>query len=95
MQNGMMLATIPARHGVDELSTYLNLRNFDVSKMTAQIISHMLPYQSVTESAPEMEPVKDMYDSILEFLYGLYDQYVASHNADFEEEKILVENIEE
>ena len=40
--------------------------------------------KSVTESAPELEPVKDMYDAILSFLYGLYDQYNADNNAKWE-----------
>ena len=35
----------------------------------------------VTESAPELEPVKELYDAILSFLYGLYDQYAADYNA--------------
>ena len=88
MQNGMMLATIPAKHGVPELSAYLNLRNFDHAETGSQLTTHMPSYQSVTEFAPEMEPAKDLYDAILEFLYGLYDQYVEGHNADFEAVKI-------
>jgi hypothetical protein len=48
----------------------------------------MLPYHSITESAPELAPAKDLYDAILEFLYGLYNQYVERHNADFEAVKI-------
>jgi hypothetical protein len=95
MQNGMMLATIPAKHGVPELSAYLNLRNFDGPKITSQIISHMLPYHSITEPVPELAPAKDLYDSILKFLYGLYDQYVESHNAEYEKAKVSTDSIEE
>lgn len=87
IQNGIMLATIPAKHGIDELSAYLNLRNFDFSEVTWQLIRYMLPYHSITEEAPEMEPVKDTYDSIMEFLYSRYDQYNAEFTAMAEEAK--------
>jgi len=87
IQNGIMLATIPANRGIDELSAYLNLRNFDFSEVTWQLIRYMLPYHSITEEAPEMEPVKDTYDSIMEFLYSRYDQYNAEFTAMAEEAK--------
>lgn len=93
MRNGMMLTTIPASRGIIELSASLNLRKYDYSGVTAQAATYMLPYQSVIESVPELESVKDLYDSILEFLYGLYDQYSFSHNAEMETTKLTPEEI--
>lgn len=88
IKNGVMLVTIPDSAKCEELSALTVLRNYDPGLLKTQITSHMLPYRSITESAPEMEPVKDLYDAILEFLYGLYDQYMEGHNADFEAAKI-------
>lgn len=81
MLNGLMLPTIPANRPLKELRVGLNFRNFIFDDLNGVIITYMLPYEPVTESAPELEPVKDMYDSILKFLYGLYDQYNAEWNA--------------
>lgn len=81
MLNGLMLPTIAASRPLEELSLSLNIRNYDFQDLNALITTYMLPYQPVTESAPEMEPVKDLYDAILSFLYGLYDQYNAEWNA--------------
>ncbi len=88
MDNGIMLVTIPDSKKLKELSALTELRNYESGLLGSQIITHMLPYQSVVESAPELEPVKDLYDAILEFLYGLYDQYAASHNTNYEAAKI-------
>lgn len=88
IKNGVMLVTIPDSAKCEELSALTVLRNYDPGLLNTQITSHMLPYRSITESAPEMEPVKDLYDAILEFLYGLYDQYMEGHNANFEAAKI-------
>ncbi len=84
IRNGIMLVTIPDSAKFKELSALTNLRNFDHEATGSQLVTHMLPYQSIVESAPEMEPVKDLYDAILEFLYSLYDQYAEIHNADIE-----------
>lgn len=91
MRNGIMLTPIPKEEKFTELSAMPLFRNYSIWEVGKQYFSYMLPYQSVTESAPELEPVKDMYDAILEFLYGLYDQYVASHNADIEATMIPAE----
>lgn len=69
----------------------LNFRNYSFDDLNGVIITYMLPYEPVTESAPELELVKDMYDAILEFLYGLYDQYNADWNARFEAAMIPAE----
>lgn len=85
--NGMSLVTIPDSRPFKELSALTVLRNYEFGLLSSVIIANMLPYQSITETAPEMEPVKEVYDSILEFLYGLYDQYSADWNAKCEEIK--------
>ena len=88
MDNGIMLVTIPDSAKFDELSALTVLRNYESGLLGSQVITRMLPYQPVTETAPELEPVKDTYDAILEFLYGLYDEYAESHNAGYEAVKI-------
>lgn len=88
IRNGIMLVTIPDSAKFKELSALTVLRNFDHIETGLQLTTHMLPYQSITESAPEMEPVKDLYDAILSFLYSRYDEYAESHNADIEAVKI-------
>ena len=89
MNNGIMLVTIPDSWHVKEFPVQPPLRNFDRLEVGAQKTTHMLTYQSISEyDAPELEPVKDLYDSILKFLYCKYDQYAASHNADYEAAKI-------
>ena len=91
MENGIMLVTIPDSKHVKELSVQSPIRNFDHHKVGSQVITNMLPYQSISNyDAPEMEPVKDLYDAILEFLYGLYDEYNASWNSKMEEALIPV-----
>ena len=86
--NGMMLVTIPDSAKFKELSALTVLRNYEFGLIGSQILIHMLPYQSVAETAPEMEPVKNMYDSILSFLYGLHDNFMERHNTGFEEARI-------
>ena len=91
MENGIMLVTIPDSKHVKELSVQSPIRNFDHHKVGSQVITNMLPYQSISNyDAPEMEPVKDLYDAILEFLYGLYDEYNASWNSKMEEALIPI-----
>lgn len=84
LQNHLMLTTIPASKSLKQLSLSLNLRHYDHFGLNEVITTRMLPYQSITETAPELEPVKDLYDAILNFLYGLYDQYNAEHNRKWE-----------
>ena len=84
MLKGLMLPTIPANRSLKELPVKLTFRSFDLDELNWVIATYMLPYQSVTESAPELEPVKDLYDAILKFLYELYDQYNADNNAQWE-----------
>lgn len=94
INNGVMLVTIPDSWGVDSFSALTPLLSYDTSLVGMQTQSYLLPYRSITETVPEMEPVKDIYDSILEFLYGLYDQYCSSHNAMVEAAKLTPEEIE-
>lgn len=83
MNNGVMLITIPGSKHAKELSVQPPKRNFDHQKAGSQLTTNMLPYQSISNyDAPELEPVKDLYDAILSFLYGKYDQYADSHNKD-------------
>ena len=94
MNNGMMLVTIPDSAKFRELSALTILRNYEFGLLGSQITIHILPYQSVTETAPEMEPVKDMYDSILSFLYELHDNFMERHNNEYEGARISTENAE-
>ena len=88
MKNGIMLEPIPDDSKFSELSAVPVFRNYSYDEAGSQSTTHMLPYQSVVESAPELEPVKDLYDAILKFLYEKYDQYAASHNTNYEAAKI-------
>ena len=90
MRNHLMLTTIPASRSLKELSLSLLLRNYDFDDLNSVITTYMLPYESVMESAPGLEPVKDLYDAILSFLYGKYDEYNASWNSKIEESSITV-----
>ncbi len=95
MQNGILLTPIPKESKFTELSAMPLFRNFSIWEVTNQDITYLLPYQSVTESAPELEPVKELYDAILSFLYGLYDEYSAYHNNMMKSLYIPAKRIEE
>ena len=75
IQNGIMLVTIPGSRTIKELSAIPRLRNFDFSEVSSQAITKMLPYQS--GSIPELP---ELYDDIIGFLYGLYDNYNSKWN---------------
>ena len=75
IQNGIMLVTIPGSRTIKELSAIPRLRNFDFSEVSSQAITKMLPYQS--GSIPELP---ELYDDIISFLYGLYDNYNSKWN---------------
>ena len=92
MKKGLMLVTIPDSKKTKQLSTQLPpLRNFAYTDVGCQLTTRMLPYQSISEyDAPELEPVKELYDDVLSFLYGLYDEYAAQWNSNMEEALIPV-----
>lgn len=92
MKKGLMLVTIPDSKKTKQLSTQLRtLRNFAYTDLGGQLTTRMLPYQSISEyDAPELEPVKGLYDDILSFLYGLYDECAAQWNSKMEEALIPV-----
>ncbi len=83
IKHGIMLVTIPGDRA-KELSVLPVLRNYDYGNMGTQLITHMGTCQPSAEAAPELEPVKELYDAVVSFLYGLYDQYAEGHNADME-----------
>ena len=54
-----------------------------------------MPYQSISNyDAQELEPVKDLYDAILSFLYDKYDQYADNHNKNMNALRIPAEEFE-
>ena len=91
IDNGIMLVTIPDSRKVKELSALTQIRNYEYGLLGSQTIIHMLPYQPVT--IPELEPVKDLYDAILSYLYGIHDRYMESWNTRVES-TIIGEGIE-
>ncbi len=95
MKNGLMLVTIPDSRKISELPVNTVLRKFDCIAGGSQLIIRMHPYQPVSEIIPELEPVKALYDAILSFLYGKYDQYAADHNTKMEAMMIPADNIEQ
>ena len=81
MSHGIMLVTIPDSWRVKDFSALPMLRNYDISEVSLQMVTRLLPYQAISENdAPELEAVKEIYDAVLEFLYGLYDEYSSEHN---------------
>ena len=95
MENGIMLVTIPDSKHVKELSVQSPIRNFDHHKVGSQLTTNMLPYQSISNyDAQELEPVKDLYDAILSFLYDKYDQYADNHNKNMNALRIPAEEFE-
>lgn len=91
IRNGVMLVTIPDSAKFSELSALTQIRNYEYGLLGSQTIIHMLPYQPVT--IPELEPVKDLYDAILSYLYRLHDRYMESWNTRVES-TIIGEGIE-
>ncbi len=81
MNNGIMLTPIPDDSMFTELSAVPSFRNYSMLEVGSQFMTTMLPYQPVAETAPELEPVKVIYDAILSFLYERYDQYSNPWNA--------------
>ena len=91
LDNGVLLVTIPDSWKVKSFPAIAPLRNYDTKLVAMQKQTHMLPYRSITGTVPEMEPVKDLYDGILGFLYGLYDQYSEPWNRKIEEVRLSPE----
>ena len=95
MNNGIMLVPIPKDSKFSTLSAVPSFRNYDLGGVGSQATTHMSPYQSISNyDAQELEPVKDLYDAILSFLYGKYDQYADNHNKDINAALIPAEEFE-